>query len=91
MELKLSYIIDSKFSEGIEKILSSFNNLPENLNNNKATSPSHMIKSLYPNYDKVFDGNIIALEIGIIKMLEMCPHFANWIKRLSSLGSRSIL
>ncbi len=83
---KAADIIDSQFAEGREKILSTFNNLPENINNNPATSPSHRIKTLYPNYDKVFHGNIIALEIGVYKMLDMCPHFAEWIERLSSLG-----
>jgi hypothetical protein len=82
-------IIDSKFSEGMKKVLSDFQNLPENINNNRATSPSHRIKALYPNYDKVFHGNIIALEIGIMKMLDMCLHFANWIDKLSSLGNKA--
>lgn len=79
-------IIDSQFSTGMQNILSNFHNLPENINNSLTTSPSHRIKTLYPNYDKVFHGNIIALEIGIRKMLEMCPHFANWINILSALG-----
>ncbi len=79
-------IIDSQFAEGMEKILSTFHNLPEDINNNPATSPSHRIISLYPNYDKVFHGNIIALEIGVMKMLDMCPHFAEWINQLTSLG-----
>jgi hypothetical protein len=31
------------------------------------------------NYEKVFDGNMIALEIGIATILEKCPRFKQWV------------
>lgn len=33
-------------------------------------------------YEKVFEGNMIALEVGITTMLEKCPRFKNWVEQL---------
>jgi hypothetical protein len=33
-------------------------------------------------YDKVFEGNLIALEIGIHTILEKCPRFRAWVEKL---------
>jgi len=30
-------------------------------------------------YNKVLEGNLIALEVGIKTILEKCPRFAEWI------------
>lgn len=90
VEPQAAKTIDINLANGLEEILSNFNNLPENINNNRETSPSHRIKSLYPKYDKVQHGNIIASEIGITKMLEMCPNFATWIGKISSVGKEVV-
>jgi len=58
---------------------------PEHINNSEQTAPSKRILNLYPSYQKVSDGTIIAETIGIEKMMKECPHFRKWIDRLSHL------
>ena len=41
------------------------------------------------NYEKVTDGNMIALEIGINAILDKCPRFKNWIDILVSETSKN--
>jgi hypothetical protein len=57
---------------------------PEHVNNSEQTSPSKRILQVFPEYQKVTDGTMVAKSIGIEKMLEKCPHFACWIKKLQS-------
>jgi hypothetical protein len=33
-------------------------------------------------YDKVTEGNLIAEDVGLTKMLEKCPRFRTWIETL---------
>lgn len=54
---------------------------PEHVNNSEQTAPSKRILQLYPEYQKVTDGTIIAKSIGINKMIEKCQHFADWIAK----------
>lgn len=82
---KVATIIDKDLAKGLREILEKFNNLPEDINNNRETSPSHRIISLYPKYEKVNHGNQIAGAIGIETMLKSCPHFFEWVQKLSSL------
>lgn len=63
------------------KIIDAFPN-PEELNSHPNTAPSKKVISIMKNYDKVTDGNMIALEIGIEKILEKCPRFKEWIEEL---------
>lgn len=55
---------------------------PEYVNNSEQTAPSKRILRVYKQYQKISDGTIIAETIGIEKMLEKCPHFAEWVKKL---------
>jgi hypothetical protein len=43
------------------------------------------LKNIRPAYFKVLEGNTIALEVGLTKMLEKCPRFNNWIENLIEL------
>lgn len=45
-------------------------------------APSKRLLAIKENYDKVIEGNLIALEIGIEKILEKCPRFKAWIEKL---------
>ena len=36
-------------------------------------------------YDKVLEGNLIALEIGFSKIMEKCTRFRAWIEKLIEL------
>jgi len=58
---------------------------PELINGAKATSPSHRILQLYPDYNKPFEGNMMLLEIGIDQILYRCPRFKTWVAGLINL------
>ncbi len=58
---------------------------PEHINNNPSTAPSKRIISLYPGYDKVIAGSLIALETGFSKICDECRLFNQWVERLQSL------
>lgn len=51
---------------------------PEHINNSPETAPSKRILQLVPKYDKVGDGGLLALMIGIDAMRRECPHFRAW-------------
>lgn len=67
-----------------EQILSQFPN-PEDINDNPLTAPSKRILKIIPNYQKPFQGGMIALENGIEGILKKCPHFATWVEKLLAL------
>ena len=69
---------DESVVRAIERIIGQYDN-PEDINNSPATAPSKRILSLIKYYNKVNDGNLIALEIGIDRIIEQCPRFAKWI------------
>ena len=75
----------------IEKIISSCGGNIEDINNSKETAPSKRMIKLFDDYDedfdKIFHGYSIIEEIGLNKVMEECPRFKNWIKRLSDLVS----
>ena len=72
------------FIEGINHIIQEYPN-PEEINEGTTTAPSKRIKRLKPNYEKIFHGNMIALENGIDILLVKCPHFAAWVDWLKKL------
>jgi len=67
-----------KTTTELENIFRIFAN-PEEINNKPTTAPSKRILKIYPKYQKVTDGIIIAKQIGIKKMRQKCRHFDNWI------------
>jgi Domain of unknown function (DUF4276) len=62
---------------------------PEEINDDPLTAPSKRLRSLYPNYDKPLHGTTIALQIGIEKIRNSCPHFNEWLAKLESLNQSS--
>jgi len=58
---------------------------PEYINTRPESSPSHRLKFLYPGYQKVSDGILIAHRISLSRMRKVCPHFDTWIHTLESL------
>lgn len=68
------------FSETASVILEYQN--PEDINSRPEFAPSKRLKSIMGSYEKVFEGNMIALEVGINTMLEKCPRFKNWVEKL---------
>ncbi len=64
-----------------QQIIKSFDN-PEEINTSPEGAPSKRLLSIKKNYDKVIEGNLLALEIGISNMIAKCPRFKIWIERL---------
>lgn len=55
---------------------------PEDINSSPETAPSKRLLKINPDYDKVLEGNLIALEVGINSMLDRCPRFREWVEIL---------
>ena len=72
------------FIEGIKQIIQAFPN-PEEINDGATTAPSKRIETLKPKYEKIFHGNMVALENGMGVLLLKCPHFADWIQWIINL------
>ena len=68
--------------EQLAKIIQEFKN-PEDINTGIETAPSKRIIKILEaknqKYDKIAEGNLIAEEIGLEKILGKCPRFKNWI------------
>jgi hypothetical protein len=77
----------ASLAQGFHKIRNAFE-CPEDINDSSVTAPSKRIEKLYPAYEKPLFGVIAALEIGLPKMRQECPHFNGWLERLESLPSR---
>lgn len=65
----------------LNKIIADFPN-PEDINNSPLTAPSKRLLNHIPRYNKIVDGNLIILEIGLDKVRLKCPRFNNWIESL---------
>lgn len=55
---------------------------PEDINSSPETAPSKRLLKIKPNYEKVVEGNYIALELGIDSILDRCPRFREWVEIL---------
>ena len=65
-------------------IITAYEN-PEDINSSPEGAPSKRLLSIKPDYNKVLEGNLIALEIGIHVILEKCPRFAEWMNEIVKL------
>jgi len=68
------------------EIRDSFNS-PEQINDENP--PSKRILSLFPDYQKVASGSIIASNIGLETIRKECPHFDEWITKLEALSEQT--
>lgn len=64
-----------------QSIIDSFEN-PENINSTPEGAPSKRLLAIKTDYDKVIEGNLIAMEIGINDILSKCPRFKAWVDKL---------
>lgn len=55
---------------------------PEDINSSPDNAPSKRLLAIHANYDKILEGNLIALCVGIDTILNRCPRFKNWIEKL---------
>ena len=79
-----AYYFSEECAQKTAEVISGYNN-PENINSSPDGAPSKRLLAIKPDYNKVLEGNLIALHIGIRAILEKCPRFAAWIARLVSL------
>jgi hypothetical protein len=68
----------------LQRVCQEFPN-PEEIDDDPHTSPSHRIRRIFPEYEKVLAGSRIAMEIGIDAIRNACPHFSAWMDWLESL------
>ena len=74
--------------EKAQRIINSYDN-PEDINTTPEGAPSKRILAIKEDYDKVLEGNLIALEIGFSKIMEKCTRFRAWIEKLIELCKES--
>jgi Domain of unknown function (DUF4276) len=74
-------LFDEKIAAQTRLIVEAYNN-PEDINSTPAGAPSKRILAIKDNYDKVTEGNLIALEVGISTILERCPRFKRWVDEI---------
>lgn len=72
------YYYPSEFSEKTATIIACFDN-PENINSSPKGAPSKRLLSIKSDYNKVLEGNLIVMEIGINAIIDKCSRFAAWI------------
>lgn len=75
-----TYFSDKEAKEAIS-IINEFSN-PEDINTSPKGAPSKRLIKIRPKYDKITEGNLIALEVGIENMMTKCRHFKAWIDKL---------
>ena len=61
---------------------------PEDINDSPVTAPSKRVIGVMPEYDKVFFGSLAALEIGLDRIRQACPHFQDWLARLEASAAQ---
>jgi hypothetical protein len=59
---------------------------PEEINDSENTAPSKRLQRVYPEYDKVLHGPLIAETIGLDVIRQKCGHFDSWLRKLETLG-----
>jgi hypothetical protein len=69
----------------LKKIRAQFGT-PEEIDDGETTTPSKRLQSLYPGYDKVTSGSLIAQRIGLEALRRECPHFNEWVSKLEILA-----
>jgi hypothetical protein len=55
---------------------------PEDINDGYETCPSRRLKKYFPSYDKVVHGALLTEKIGLDRIQQECPRFAQWLERL---------
>lgn len=76
-----AYYFPEECAKRTGNIVSSYEN-PEDINSSPEGAPSKRLLALKSDYNKVLEGNLIALEVGIMSMLEKCPRFNRWITQI---------
>lgn len=70
-------------AESLQAIRDEFDT-PELINDSPTTAPSRRVEALIPGYEKPLLGTLAALEIGLDRISEGCPHFREWLAELEA-------
>jgi len=81
--LRLSSAEEVRLDE-LRAIVEHFDH-PEQIDDGDDTAPSKRLRRLFPRYDKVLHGELIAHDIGLDRIRAECPHFDDWVSRLETL------
>ena len=57
---------------------------PEEIDDSPITAPSKRVIDLVPGYEKPLLGSLAAIEIGLSRIRQECPHFNQWLTTLES-------
>lgn len=60
---------------------------PEDINENRETTPSKRLKKVFPSFKKTLHGPTAAKRIGLKVMRARCPHFNSWLIRLEQFAA----
>jgi hypothetical protein len=82
--LRMHSPVESRLDD-LQSIVDHFDN-PEWIDDGAETAPSKRLKGLFPRYDKVLHGELIAHDIGLHRIREACPHLDSWVAQLESLA-----
>lgn len=75
---------EADFSE-IERVIQTYQDNLEDINNSPQTSPSKRLELSIKGYKKVIYGACLASEIGLSRIRQKCPRFSKWIEQLENL------
>jgi hypothetical protein len=75
------YYYKEKQAIATKSIVDEFDN-PEEINSSPQGAPSKRLQTIIEDYNKVTEGNLIALEVGLNTILNRCPRFRAWIDKL---------
>lgn len=87
--LLIDYPDMTKQIEELKKVLASYDDNPEKINNSPTTAPSKQIIKAFESkhhYDKPKSGELVTSKVGIPDLKEKCPHFKEWIEKLEKLA-----
>ncbi len=59
---------------------------PEDINDSPETAPSKRILSLHTGYDKVWQGSLAAIDMGLELLRAECPLFDGWLTSIERLS-----
>lgn len=80
------YYFDPAESNKTAEIVSSFET-PEDINSTPEGAPSKRLLAIKPDYNKVIEGNLIALQVGIDLIMRRCPRFRAWMEKIKTRAS----
>lgn len=78
------FALNNSRYDRLNHIINSFPN-PEMINEGPTTAPSKRLIDIIPEYNKVLDGGILAIALGLETIRNRCPLFNEWISNLEKI------